>query len=390
MTRFWKRNHHLNGKIIMSKRIIYIGASNVGRGGRSTIAFNLAQNLGDDYIVDFLCMAEFMEDAYRKQIENKKGRVVSFWEDKKNSTNPIERNRFFYRSMKNGKYDIAHIHVDNAAEFFPRAAICRLAGVKKIIAHGHQAKEDSLKEKIKNRFFQMLMPLICNYVLGCTDEALEHLYSGCKIHKKVIQNGIDYNRYKFDIGVRERVRAENKWVNRVIVGNVGRLDYPKNQKFLLEISEHLIRLDNRYTLLLVGIGKDEKELRRIVKEKNLEKNIIFYGVSDHVEQLLCAMDLFVFPSKFEGFGLAPLEAQFAGLPTFISDTIPDAVMVTSFIKKISLNRSPREWAETIYEQYNTYNLNELRNQTFDYIENSKYNIKNSSQVLAGLYEKLLQ
>ena len=103
-------------------------------------------------------------------------------------------------------------------------------------------------------------------------------------------------------------------------------------------------------LLLVGTGSELLKVKEYVKEKRLLGKVIFLGAREDVHELLQAMDVFVMPSEFEGFGMACLEAQASGVPCIISDRIPKSVGVTPLVKYLSLSLSVNVWADVILSE----------------------------------------
>ena len=99
------------------------------------------------------------------------------------------------------------------------------------------------------------------------------------------------------------------------------------------------------------------------------------GVQENVNELLQAMDVFLFPSLYEGLSVALLEAEAAGLPCFISDTISDEFIVTKgLIENISLDTIPKIWSKKImdkkhFERHDT--RNELTLSGYDIVESSR-------------------
>ena len=140
-----------------------------------------------------------------------------------------------------------------------------------------------------------------------------------------------------------RLGLENKFV----IGNIGRFCYQKNQTFLLDIFAELVRQKPESRLLLVGEGEEEKALRNKAEILNIEGQVLFYGVSKQIECLLWAMDIFVFPSHFEGLGIVAIEAQAAGLPVIVSEFIPQEAYITEQVKRLSLQDSAKDWANKI-------------------------------------------
>ena len=100
--------------------------------------------------------------------------------------------------------------------------------------------------------------------------------------------------------------------------------------------------------MLVGGGESEKEIRNKVKELKMEKEVFFVGTKSNVNQYMWAMDIFIFPSLFEGLGLGLIEAQATGLPCFTSeDVVPKEANVSNHVIYISLKKTAKEWANII-------------------------------------------
>lgn len=103
-------------------------------------------------------------------------------------------------------------------------------------------------------------------------------------------------------------------------------------------------------LLLVGDGVLRKSIEQKVKEKKIEKDVIFIGNSYNVNDFYQAMDIFVFPSLFEGLGIALIEAQSNGLKCFTSKgTVPKEADISNNTEYISLNNKPQEWCDAIIQ-----------------------------------------
>ena len=163
-----------------------------------------------------------------------------------------------------------------------------------------------------------------------------------------IPNGIDTERFRFRAEIRERVRRELGLDGKFVVGHVGRLCYQKNQSFLLDVFAKLIEQRSESVLLLVGEGEDRAMLEDRVRQFDLTERVIFYGASRHVEQLMWAMDVFAFPSRFEGLPLVGVEVQAAGLPVVCTDSnIPPEAGVTPSLIRIPLESGAAAWAAAL-------------------------------------------
>ena len=145
----------------------------------------------------------------------------------------------------------------------------------------------------------------------------------------------------------------------------------------------MYKRDRDVKLLLVGTGEDEEKIRQMVQEKKLTEKVIFYGVSQCVETLLCAMDCFIFPSHYEGLGIAALEAQASGLPVVASEQVPKEAGATELYKALSLSEDAAEtWAETILAFKKKKTGRQLRYQE---LAEKGYDIKETAEKLKRMY-----
>jgi glycosyltransferase involved in cell wall biosynthesis len=134
----------------------------------------------------------------------------------------------------------------------------------------------------------------------------------------------------------------------LVIGHVGRFAPQKNHGFWLQIAECIAaRCDNAY-FVLVGDGELRPAFEEQVRQRGLQDRFVFTGVRSDVAQMMRAMDVFLFPSQFEGLGIVLLEAQASGLPCVVSDVVPPEAMVTERqVARLALEESPATWAETV-------------------------------------------
>jgi glycosyltransferase involved in cell wall biosynthesis len=133
-----------------------------------------------------------------------------------------------------------------------------------------------------------------------------------------------------------------------LLGHVGRFDRDKNHTHLIAVTAEVRRRVPNTYLLLVGDGKLRPAIEYDAVRKGVRHRVVFAGGRSDVARLLRAMDVFVFPSQFEGLGLAAVEAQAAGLPCILSEGLPEeATVVAPLVRRVSLSQSAEEWAEVI-------------------------------------------
>jgi glycosyltransferase involved in cell wall biosynthesis len=133
-----------------------------------------------------------------------------------------------------------------------------------------------------------------------------------------------------------------------VIGHVGRFDSVKNHDFLLQIAFELTRKRAGVKLLLIGEGDLRESIRKLATSLRLGDAVVFAGSRADVPRLLMgAMNVFVFPSFHEALSLACVEAQAAGLPLVVSDTLPPELdVVPGAVTRLSLSAAPNIWADT--------------------------------------------
>lgn len=227
-------------------------------------------------------------------------------------------------------------------------------GMKRIIIHAHNTKlmETGIKGKIRESIHQHNKKQLLKYATdfwACSQDAANWFYEK-KISSKVriIKNALREDDFSYKELNRSKLRKKYGLENKTIIGNIGRLNYQKNQSFLLDIFAQYLLLDKSAKLLLIGKGEEKKALKEKAKKLGIMSNVIFLGMIENVIPWYSVFDVFVFPSRFEGLGLVLLEAQANGIPVLATkDTIPTDVKVNKNLEFISLSKSAKYWAEEI-------------------------------------------
>jgi glycosyltransferase involved in cell wall biosynthesis len=250
------------------------------------------------------------------------------------------------------EYRIVHGQCSESGYYFYREAHKR--GIPTIIAHAHNAHVPfDLKLPFRTWMKLRMRPYI-THRFACSEEAARWLFGKKDAQKAIVQrNAINTSAFRFKEETRAAVRAElGVGDNTLIVGHVGRFERQKNHQFVIKVFNALHRIRPDSLLLLIGSGGPcEAETRQLVIKLGLDRKVLFLGSRSDIPQLLCIMDVFLFPSTFEGLGMAFLEAQCNGLPCVISDIIPEEAIMTDLAIPLSLAQdSPEQWAEAIVAQ----------------------------------------
>ena len=165
-----------------------------------------------------------------------------------------------------------------------------------------------------------------------------------------VNNGIvleHFDRNKYD---REAIRASlDVKKDEFLVGHVGRYHIQKNHEKIVEIFCALLKEEPKAKLLLIGRGELKEQIMDMVNQRGIDDKVIFLENRQDIPELMCAMDVFLFPSKWEGFGNVLIEAQSMGLRCVISDCVPDSVRLTSLVYPVSLQADMSVWTDALLD-----------------------------------------
>lgn len=349
-------------------KILIINTIKFDINGISTVIMNYYQNMqknGLDF--DFL-VNDYIDENYKKIIENNGDKVYLF---KRRKSSILKYIFDLYKLVKKNEYNVIHIHGNSSTMMFELvSALLQKSPIVKIV-HGH-----SIETQHKNINFLLKAPFLCSYdfAFAASKEAGSWLYNGAPF--TVINNGIEVEKFSFSARKRDFYRNEMGLKDKFVLLNVGRLEENKNQSFLIDVFHELCNVEKNSILLLVGDGSHDEELKAKVKSYNLEDKVIFLGKKfDTVPYFLIA-DVFVHPSKYESFGIVNIEAQCSGLPCVVSDAIPEEAKITDYLNFLSLQSSKRAWVDEILkyrEGYIREDQSELiRSKGFDIIQNANF------------------
>ena len=309
---------------------------------------------------DFLVLRnqqEYYDDEIKK-LGGKKYYVVS---GKENTLLRIlDESKQIEGFLKKHHYDIVHVHYTTSLRA-PYLLALKKAGVKTRIYHAHSAYVLG-KNKIKLMIYNYMKKRITKWgtdFFACSRAAAAWIFEDELIKKnrvKVIYNGIDTKKFKFDIQSREEIRKEYNLEDNYVIIHTGRFTDQKNQKFIVEIFEKLVKDIPNAFLVFLGNGDLKEEVEQIVRKKNLDKKILFLGVRADVNKFLSAADCYVMPSLYEGLPVAAVEAECSGLPCVFSENITDEVKLTKQCSFLSLDEDVDIWVNELKKYNNTDRL----------------------------------
>lgn len=280
-----------------------------------------------------------------------------------------------------GPFEGIHSHM-----YFYTGLILRCAKKHSIpirIAHAHNAytgEPGSASRRMYESFMRYLIRSSATVMLGCSEKACRYVYGDSSMKDPrvcVLPDGIDCDRFSFNESKRQEIRERYGLNGRYVVGHVGHFNPAKNHEKILEVFCEVIKRNTNAALLLVGDGELESKIRKKVNDLGLDEDVVFAGAHTNVEDFYQAMDVFLFPSRYEGFGMAMIEAQANGLPCVASDIVPTETNATGKAVFLSLNACASVWAEALLEKSRDVSCAEF--------VRSKYGIKEVSNKLLTVY-----
>lgn len=334
-------------------RVLHI-VGRMDRGGIETMLMNLYRKI-DRSKVQFDFLAHYGKEAsYNEEIRALGGRIYEM-PALRDETHVYYLRLFSYIKalhrffLEHPEYRILHCHMTNTASIY--IPIARKYGIRHAIAHSHST---SRKAGIMGVVTDLLQKPIYRHAtdyFACSEAAAHWFYpqrliDGGKV--RIFPNAIDAEAFRFDSNLRQEVRRELGIGKETVVGCVGRFRPEKNQTFLLDILAAMPP-GQSIRLLLVGDGPCETEIKARCSRMGLEDRVLFLGQRDDIPRLMQAMDVFCLPSLWEGLPLVGVEAQAAGLPVVVSDTVTKEMDLTGNVSFLALDAPASKWAQTLLQ-----------------------------------------
>ncbi len=361
-------------------RVLHVvGAMN--RAGTESMLMNIYRNINHHKIKFDFVSYEDEEADFDEEIEFLGGRIFTL--SKSNSIKQL------YDVMKNhGPYDVVHAHTLFHCGIACLAAF--LARIKVRIAHAHTTADHShqLLRKLYIFMMRFLIYLFATQKLACSGEAGSYLFGKKSLSKQNYShfpNVIDYKNYhdvpekdieKFKCSV--GIKKDN-----IVIGHIGTFKASKNQQFLLKIMENLIEINRHMILLLIGDGELKDPIQNLVRQKNLTEHVKILGKREDIPTILHSLDVFLFPSLYEGLGMVLLEAQASGIPCIVSEAIqPEADLGIGLVERVPLNES-LVWVEKIIQ--NTGQRDNNPDKIEIAFDKSGYSLTNGIKTIQQIY-----
>lgn len=348
-------------------------------GGAEKVAVDIGVNADKSrFELDYLVFGDEKRD-YEEFLLKNGCRVICFPEPSDNFGDYLKSLK---KLIKENGYNVIHAHTMFNCGW--AMLVGKLCGVKVRISHAHSAllEERGVKTKLYEFLMRMLISLFSTDIVACGKKAGERLYGKKAFEKrgKLILNGIDVKSFKFDGDKRQLMREKLSLSDSFVIGHAGHIYPVKNQAFLVDIMPEILNEKPNAKLLLLGDGPDREALEGKIKALGLTDKVLLTGNVTNVSDYLSAMDVFAFPSLYEGTPLSIIEVQSNGLPCVISDAVPEDVYLTDLVTPLSLEKK-QKWIEKIisFQRSNPESYNE-------FMQKSEFELSVALNKFYGIYE----
>ena len=359
-------------------RILHV-LGGLNRGGAESMVMNLYRNVNREEIqFDFIVHTEAHQD-YTDEILAMGGKIYSFPRFKGYNIATMKRtwNAFF---VAHPEYKILHSHVRSYASLY--IPIAKKHGLTTII-HSHSTSNGKGFASLVKRVLQSSLKRKADYLFACSEESGRWLYGDKAIHApnyRMIPNAVDTEKFAFSEATRAEMRqALGVADDTVVYGHVGRLHPAKNHPFLLDTFYKIHQRQENSFLLIVGDGELRAEIEEKISTLGITDSVRMLGSRGDVAQLMQAMDVFLFPSRWEGLPVTVVEAQASGLPCYLSDTITRDVDTSPLVTYLPITSGADIWADTVLGSPNK------RQTVTESIKSCGFDIQESAKNLSDFY-----
>lgn len=348
----------------------------MNRGGAETMVMNHYRKI-DRSVMQFDFMVNRQErGAFDEEIEQMGGRIYRLCPIRPWTYLQYFRqlDAFFKEHAKD--YVAVHSHIQENSGFVFKYA--QRYGLMNCIANSHIDFKGWDSKILFRKFASVFLHKYSKLNIACGEAAGKYLFGDRPY--EIFKNAIDVERFIYNADTRVRMRKELGIENRLVLGSVARICWQKNHSFMLDVVNAMRKTHPEVLLMLVGTGDKLDEVKAKVKSLGIEEQVWFMGSQPNVNEYLQAFDIFFMPSLFEGLPVSVIEAQAAGLPCVLSDTIDRETDVTGLVSFVSLNADMDTWSDAIVKA-----AKKERKDTRALIREAGYDVEKNVERLVGYY-----
>lgn len=359
-------------------KILHYGIS-AHLGGIETYSYKLARNFNmDKYQFDFMYLGK-TKPCFYDEMSKLGCNFIGITSRRENYLNYLKELDLIFKEKQ---WDIVHLHLNSLNNISPVMAALKYGN--RIIVHSRNGgmPENMLNELIYKINFARLKRCKIKRI-AVSDVAGKWMF-GEGVKFDVINNGIDVKKSSYSPEARKRIREELGLNDFSVIIHVGSFKSQKNHNFLIDVFKHVHDRNSNYKLLLAGTGELMRKIQEKVSRYGLEEDVLFLGEVENISDILSAGDFFLFPSFYEGFPNALIEAETSGLSCLVSDSITDNVIFPG-CHRMSLNTYPSEWANRLLSM----EINKNREEAVNTAVKLKLDVESEIKHLEEVYSSIL-
>jgi len=360
-------------------RVLQIGLSNFPGGIEAFVMTYFRQLVNRGVVFDFV---DIYGDgiAFENEIKSLGGKIYYTPNYKKH---PIKAEKKMEEIIKENGYQIVHINMLSAANLLPLKATKRAGKIA--VVHAHNNNTHGIVRSFMHKYNSKRLKKMDAVCLACSKDSGKWMFQNKDF--QVIPNAISAEKFSFSQDSRLFIRNQlGLSTDDLVIGFCGRLDKQKNPLYLINILHEvkIKRSDSKAKLLIVGDGELKQDVIDYAIKMGVKEDVIFAGIQRNVAPWYSAMDCFVLPSVYEGFGIVCIEAQACGLPCFVSTAVSAEVNITDNVKYLPLDNLSA-WGDNISNVRTSKKVEERNNNVL----NTQYDIDKSASQLYEVYIKAM-
>lgn len=335
-----------DGLVNNEKRLLCI-IGNMDAGGAETFLMKVFRAINKDvYVMDF-CVSKTTKGFYDEEIIANGGKI---------HYSPPKTRNFIVSFFSIAK--IVKVHgYSHVLRISPHSLgvidliAAKFGGAEKVILRSANTKvSGGFFGRLTHGLFKSLSKTLPDLMIAPSTEAALHMFGKTNTNKGkvlILKNGLPIEKFIFDDLSRKEKRNQMNLDSKIVIGHIGRFHYQKNHSFLIDVFLKILLIEPKSVLLLVGDGHLRSEIEARVERLGIKESVCFTGIRSDVRDLLMAMDVFLFPSHYEGMPNTVIEAQATGLPCVVSDSITKEVGLSDLVFFESLESDAEIWAKKV-------------------------------------------
>lgn len=325
------------------KRVLICGLTE-NPGGLEIYIMNIYRNLDRSRLqFDFLVYGD-SSIAFSDEISQLGGRIHRVPRRRKH---PVKHYLSIRKIFGENAYNGLYYQCNRKLQTIELFRLAKKYGIQKRVLHSHNMSDMARSKfvKLREKVTELSYDKYITDYFACSDQAGRWMFHNRNF--TVMNNSIDTNAFKYDECTRTAMRNKlNISTDTVVLGTVGRLAYQKNPEFIVEVFNDYHRINPNSVFIHIGDGEERSKIEHMIENYGLSNSYYLMGTQNNVADYLNAMDIFIFPSRYEGFGIVLIEAQAVGLHIIADTSVPRASKVSDLVVYMD-SLDSKTWAKEV-------------------------------------------